>query len=220
MPNNSSKWVSEYYDSLGPEWRLTQDLLQETIDLFGIPMFFIPKEITTRDDIWGGHIGQNILDKSYEVTMALLTYENFSEAGTLFGKFGINVSDKIKLAMCQDTFEKITGYENGLTRVGDLIYVPTLKKCGKAFWEVRAVDPNDRNKLMMFGANHVYIFSANVLKLDVTDKFESPVSDINEVQSFVDEIGNLEKTEVDRQTTTVAPALNDFSETDPFSGNR
>ena len=213
------KLMNEFYDSKSGEWALTHSIICDAIEFVGAPMFYVRKEISVRDDIFGDDMGQNVLEHSHPMTMALLSYSNFDDAGTLFGKFGMNITDKIKLVVAQDVFQKITGITNALQRVGDMIYMPLFKKAGKQWWEIRAIDPADKDKLLQFGDEHVYVFGCNLLKLDKTDSFKTPIAELNNIGSFIDAISTLEKTEVNRQAVTFDPD-SPFNSGDPFNSDK
>lgn len=208
---------SEYLDSKSGEWKTLHELICEYIEVSGIDIFYIPKEITTRDDIFGQDIGANVLSRAYKMRMSPIDFKSFKDSATLFGKMGINITDKLRLVIAQDVYEKTTGFSSGLARVSDIIYIPLLKKCEKSMWEIRSVVPFDDDKLMQFGDEHIYIFGCELLKLDATDEFRTPLPEVNQVGSFMDNLAGLEKTEVDRKMGEIAP---DFDEEDPFNSNR
>jgi hypothetical protein len=212
-----NKNFSEFYNSKSGEWKLLHELIVEAIEMAGLSVFYIPKDITTRDDIFGADIGANLLDKTFEIPMAPLNFKSFKDSAFLFSKMGINVTDKLSLVVAQDVFEKKTGYENALSRVGDIIYIPLLKKCNKSAWEIRSITPYEEDNVMQFGDEHIYIFGCEVLKLDSTDKMKTPLEEINRITDFIDNLATLEKTEVDRRIDNIAP---DFDEGDPFNNNR
>lgn len=208
---------SEFYNNGSGEWKLLHELIVEAIEMAGLSVFYIPKDITTRDDIFGGDMGANIMTKTFEIPMAPLDFKSFKDSAFLFSKMGINVTDKLTLVVAQDVFEKKTGYESALNRIGDIIYIPLLKKCNKSIWEIRSITPYEEDKVMQFGDEHIYVFGCQVMKLDATDKMKTPLEEINRITDFIDNLAVLEKTEVDRRIEKMTP---DFDEGDPFNSNR
>jgi len=213
MPNHL---FSETQNPESGEWKLLHDLIHEAIQTFGYEFYYIPKDITTQDDILGEDVGVNILNKAIPMYFGLLNYQNFDDAGSLFGKFGINVTDKIKLVICQDDYQRLTGIQDGNSRLEDILYAPHLKRSGKAYWSINSINLSDDGNLLRFGDNHVYIFGLEVLKHDSTDKLN--ISDdfigdeINAINDFKNEIVELEQESIEDDDTT-----HYFNPNDPFN---
>jgi hypothetical protein len=119
------------------EQTLIHSLSQEFIRNYGIDVTYLPRERLQEDLIFG----ESTIDKfsdSYDVEMYIESTDAFEGEGQLFAQFGLELKDRITLAVNPLKFTEYTGMDKPLE--GDLIYFPL----SDSLFEVTNV-PTDRS---------------------------------------------------------------------------
>jgi hypothetical protein len=110
------------------EQRLLDDLTEEMIKIFGIDVYYLPRNTGAVDEIFT-EAPNSSFDRAIELEMYINTYEGFQGQGDLLSKFGLNVEDKLTLSVSRRRFFDEIG--NPLSflrpREGDLVYFPFTK---------------------------------------------------------------------------------------------
>lgn len=111
------------------EQRLYQDLIIESLKVYGQDVYYIPREIVNRDNIFGDD-NTSRFDNAYRVEMYIENTEGFDGEGDLFSKFGIEIRDAATFIVARRRWQQTVGqYENTIDeqfyrpREGDLIYL-------------------------------------------------------------------------------------------------
>jgi len=123
--------------SASQEQLLLENLIIESIKIYGHEVFYIPKSFRSKDDVY-------LEDPSVEYTNPILiemyikNVEGFEGDGKFFSKFGIEVRDQITLTLANRVFYEEIGSQQGLERPneGDLIYFPLNRK----IFQIKYVD--------------------------------------------------------------------------------
>jgi len=124
MPTNP------YFRNTGhrAEQNLYEDLIIESIKMFGQDFYYIPREVTHEDRLLGEDI-QSVFDQSYVIEMYVENVESFGGAGDIFQKIGLEIRDETTLVVSKrrwrDTI-KSGGPDKALNRPreGDLVFYP------------------------------------------------------------------------------------------------
>lgn len=104
------------------EQNLYDDLTVEAIKMYGMDVFYMPRETLERDNIFGEDIKSAFSD-NYMIEMYLDSVDGFEGDGNILAKFGMQVKDSATLIVSKRRFqETIWGQVRPVE--GDLIFVP------------------------------------------------------------------------------------------------
>jgi hypothetical protein len=110
------------------EQMLKEDLIIESIRIWGQEFKYIPRKLVSKDNI----LGEDRLSKfegSFPIEMYLETYDGFEGQGAFIQKFGLAMEQSATLTVARRRWEQLVG-RYGVTTVptrpneGDLIYFP------------------------------------------------------------------------------------------------
>ena len=111
------------------EQLLIEDLIIESIKIYGLDMYFIPRNPNTIDKIYGEDPAREYIH-AIPVELYVKNIEGFAGEGDFLSKFNIQIRDQITLSIARRVFEQEVGILELITRPreGDLIYLPLNKK--------------------------------------------------------------------------------------------
>ena len=131
-----------YFNNYGnnQEQSLIEDLIIESIKIYGIECFYLPRTMVAEDTLFG----EDVLSKfenAYPLEMYVKSTDGFEGDGDFLSKFGLEIRDEMVLTISQRRFgEEVeisdTTESIGRPAEGDLIYFPLN---GKTF-EVKFVE--------------------------------------------------------------------------------
>jgi hypothetical protein len=124
------------------EQNLLEDLIVESIRIYGEDMTYIPRNYGNPDVLYTAD-DQSYYMSTYSIEMYIKSVDGFSGDGSFMSKFGLEIRDQVIFSVAQRVFANEIGSETGFTRPreGDLIFFPLNKKC----FQIRYV-----NKFEMF----------------------------------------------------------------------
>ena len=146
------------------EQRLTQDLINEHLKMFGVEVTYIPRKFVGTDNILN-EVESSKFDDNFAIEAYVNTYEGYSGAGDVLTKFGMSLRDEVILTISKERYEDfiapfMAGLDDGtddsivpLTsrpKEGDLVYFPL----GQRLFEVKFVEHED--PFYQLGKNYVY----------------------------------------------------------------
>lgn len=111
------------------EQLLIEDLVLESIKIYGHDMFYCPRTIVAKDDI----LGEDPLSEynsAYEIDLYIKSYDSYEGDGTFLSKFNLEIRDQVTLTVSVRNFMNEIGSIATLERPreGDLIYIPMLDR--------------------------------------------------------------------------------------------
>ena len=111
------------------EQNLINDLVYESIKIYGIDIGYMPYTEDDTDDIL------NESRKKYygsysQCEMYIRNVEGFEGEGDFLGKFGLEIRDRVTFSVARRAFSESVEADTGLTRPreGDIVYLPLNKK--------------------------------------------------------------------------------------------
>lgn len=118
------------------EQNLYEDLIIESLKIYGQDVYYIPREIVNRDTIFDDD-NVSRFDNAYQIEMYIENVEGFDGEGDLFTKFGVEIRDAATFIVSRRRWKDRVGmFENSeeepfyRPREGDLIF---LKLSGSIF---------------------------------------------------------------------------------------
>ena len=122
------------------EQNLYEDLVIESLKIFGQDVYYIPRTLVSRDDILNEDPASSF-DDAYLIEAYIENQEGFEGAGDLYQKFGLEIRDEANFIISKRQWERLIGlYNNDLyeakPREGDIIFLPL----SNSFFEITFVE--------------------------------------------------------------------------------
>ena len=122
------------------EQNLVEDLIVESLRMYGHNVYYLPRKIVNEDTILGDAADSSFED-AYEVEMYLEGVEGFEGEGDLYSKFGVEVRDTATFIISRRSWERFISLDTNLAtslrpNEGDLIYFPL----SKSVFEIKFVE--------------------------------------------------------------------------------
>lgn len=155
------------------EQNLIEDLVVETIKIHGLDMYYIPRELVDKENIFGDDPISNFR-QHFIIEMYIQSIDGFEGDGDIIGKFGLEIRDSATLVVSKKRFQNVTDKFRPLE--GDLIYFPLSKK----FFEIKFVE--HENPFYQLGKNYVYSLSVELFQFSEEEIF----TQIEEIDSAID----------------------------------
>lgn len=122
------------------EQHLYEDLVIESLKIFGQDVYYIPRTLINRDNILGEASAS--FDDAYLIEAYIEGAEGFEGAGDLYQKFGLEIRDEATFIVSRRQWRKLVGFfnnelaEEGKPKEGDLIFLPM----SNSFFEINFVE--------------------------------------------------------------------------------
>jgi len=123
------------------EQSLYEDLVIESLKIFGQDVYYIPRSLVERDTILNEDPASSF-DDAYLIEAYIENQDGFEGAGDLYQKFGLEIRDEATFIISKRQWERLIGlYNNTLDNVhkpkeGDIIFLPM----SNSFFEITFVE--------------------------------------------------------------------------------
>lgn len=208
------------------EQELIDDLVIESIKIYGVDVIYITKAIKGRDSIFNEDDYPEY-NETFEFESYVKNMEGFDGDGDFLSKFGLEIRDQLTLTVANRTFERyVTREVTNIIRPreGDLIYFPINEK----LFEITYVE--HESVFYQMGKTQVFDMTCELLeysnqrfntgRTEIDNYFEAYNTDIyvsNTATLNALSIADDNAQNLDFELT--ADGILDFSEVDPFSEN-
>jgi hypothetical protein len=200
MPTTSLYFNNYSYTG---EQNLIENLIIESIKIYGIEVFYMPRTLVKEDQLFGEDVLSKFED-AYPIEMYIKSVDGFQGDGDFLSKFGLEIRDEMVLTVARRRFgEEIeadattpVNETNGSGRPmeGDLIYFPLN---GKIF-EVKFVEHEaifyQMGSLQTYDLTlELFEYSHEELNTGIADidAIEDTYSSVKENFELLDESGNV-----------------------------
>ena len=172
--------TNHYFNHYGTDTadqRLTENLIIESIKIYGIDVYYMPRATVNMDTIFGEDRLSEFTDARM-IEMYVKNVDGFEGEGTLVSNFGLEVRDQVTFTLSQRRFAELN-FETGIRETqpasGDLIYFPLTK----GLYEIRSV--RDATVFFQMGALQTFDLLCEVFEysdealdtgIDTIDKIE------------------------------------------------
>ena len=112
------------------EQNLVQDLINEQLRTYGVEIFYIPRKFVTEKSIIR-EVVQSKFDMALPLEAYVDNYDQYSGAGNLLSKFGIESRDEVRLVISRERYEN---YISPLIEDQANIKLSTRPKTGDLIW--------------------------------------------------------------------------------------
>jgi hypothetical protein len=174
--------VNSYFQSfntgVASEQDLYEDLIIESIQIYGFETYYLPRHIVEEDDLLNEEISSKF-DKAYQMEMYLQELDGF-EGEDILSKFGYQTNDSCTLVIAKrrwDTLGPGDAYDPKQTRPleGDLVYIPF----SDTMFEIRFVE--DQKPFFQLNDLPVYQLQCDLFDYESQD-FDTGISDIDDIE--------------------------------------
>tara|TARA_B100000131_G_scaffold226689_1_gene218305 strand:+ start:2342 stop:3271 length:930 start_codon:yes stop_codon:yes gene_type:complete len=122
------------------EQNLYEDLVIESLKIFGQDVYYLPRTIVSRDDVLG-EASNSKFDDAYIIEAYIENAEGFEGAGDLYSKFGLEIRDEATFIISKRQWNKLIGVWNNsidypVPNEGDILFLPMTNK----FFEIQFVE--------------------------------------------------------------------------------
>ena len=172
------------------EQRLTQDLINEHLKMFGVEITYIPRKFIGTDDVWN-EVESSKFDDNFAIEAYVNTYEGYSGAGDVLTKFGMSLRDELQLVISRERFEDFIAPfisqedvdEVGLAvmrpREGDLVFFPL----GQRLFEIKFVE----HEVPFYQLGNTYVYELQCELFEYND--ETIDTGIDAIDSKTEDLG-------------------------------
>ena len=172
------------------EQRLTQDLINEHLKIFGVEVTYIPRKFVRKQTIIK-EVQSSAFDDNFLLEAYVNTFEGYGGQGDIMTKFGVSLRDELTVTISKERFEDFISpflsadddYElSTRPREGDIIFFPL----GARLFEVKFVEHED--PFYQLGKNYVYQLKCELFE------YEDEVIDtgIDVIDSQIEDIGFIQ----------------------------
>lgn len=172
------------------EQYLLEDLIIESLSIYGSDFYYIPRTLVGKDEI----LGEDRLSKfkdAYPIEMYLENVDGFEGNGAFIQKFGLMIEQTATLTVARRRWEQLIGRHNDTiipTRPceGDLLYFPL----SNALFEIKFVEHQD--PFYQLGKLYVYRLSVELFQY-ASEHIDTGIQDIDvfeSLKSFDIEVNN------------------------------
>ena len=215
-----------YFNNLesSAEQKLVEDLIIESISIYGHSIYYCPRTITAKDEIYGEDT-LSTYDKAYLFDVYIKSYDSYEGDGTFLSKFNLEIRDQVTFVIARRTYLTNIGDTEGEVRPleGDLIYSQMMKR----LFVVKYVQMQPT--FYQFGALQTYEVVCEMFEysnerlntgIEEIDALETQYSFANAASNavFSDALSDVFETNLEFQDK--ANNIIDWSETDPFSSGQ
>lgn len=158
------------------EQNLYEDLIIESIKIYGEDMYYIPRVITNYDNLLGEDASSQY-NHAIMVELYIKSIDGFTGDGNFMSKFGLQIRDQVVFSIAQRTFNQEVAIVTDQIRPneGDLIYFPLNRKC----FQIKFV--NKFEMFYQFGALQTWELTCELFEYS-NEQFNTGVDEIDSIQ--------------------------------------
>jgi hypothetical protein len=161
-----------------PEQELYQDLLCQAVQMAGIEIYYIPRNIVNFDKIYETD-DQSSYTNAIETICYLESIDGFGGQKDIFSKFGLEIRDQITVTIPKRIFDRTIKPISNSERPdeGDLIYFKLNQKC----FQVKFT--NNKEIFYPLGVLPLYRLTCELFEYS-NETFNTEISEIDSIQTL------------------------------------
>ena len=124
--------TNQYFNHHGtntPENRLIENLMIESIQTYGIDVYYLPRTLNNEDTLLGEDASSSY-NSAHTIEMYIKTVDGFEGSGDFIAKWGLQIKDQITFTVAKRRWQELGLSTDGRSKIpheGDLIYFPITK---------------------------------------------------------------------------------------------
>jgi len=158
---------------------LFEDLIIESVKWAGQDIYYLPRNIVTRDSILNEDV-ESQFDDAYMIEVYIEGNEGFEGEGNLMSKFGLEIRDEATFIVAKRRWEQMVGsFENdefqNRPNEGDLIYLPM----SNSFFEISFVE----HEMPFYQLSNLPVYKMQARLFEMNDEdFNTGVAEIDAIE--------------------------------------
>ena len=213
-----------YFENYGNsmEQTLIEDLIIESIKIYGIEVYYIPRSLGAKDELLNED-DLSTFDDSYLIEMYVKNIDGFEGEGDFLSKFGLQIRDSMTMTVAMRVFDGEVGKytEQVRPKEGDVVYFPLN---GKMF-ELQHVE----HEAIFYQMGSLQTYDLRMELFEYSgERFNTGIAEIDERFTDYDmttntAIANVETVDAWADNVTIqkeADDILDFTEINPFGENQ
>lgn len=158
------------------EQDLIESLIVETMGIYGHSVYYIPRSLVAKDDIYGEDPISEY-NKAFFVDMYIRSFDSFEGDGSFLSKFNLEIRDQTTFTIAKRSFQNEIGQYTDLIRPleGDLVYSPMLKR----LMIIKYVNPTPI--FYQMGALQVWDLVCEAFEYS-SERFNTGIQEIDEIE--------------------------------------
>jgi len=213
------------YDNFN-EQNLIDDLVIESIQVYGIDIDYISGEFNKDTDVIFNENDTPLYDEMYEFEVYVKNVDGFEGEGDFMSRFGLEIRDTVTFAVAIRTFERHVTRKDAekiRPKENDIIWMPLNQKMYRityvehesVFYQSGALQVYDMKCELMEYSNER--FDTGRYEIDHYFDDVTTVMTGNNAVTTLTQLANTDPTSQNFDFESVADDILDFSEIDPFS---
>lgn len=155
---------------------LIEDLIIESIKIYGHDLYYCPRTLINKDDIYGEDPISEYRS-AYFVEMYIKAFQSYEGDGQFLSKFNLQIRDQTTFTMAIRTFDNDIGSIEAIDRPqeGDIIYSPMMRRA----FVVKYVE----NKAIFYqmGALQMYDLTCEVFEYS-SERLNTGIKEIDDIE--------------------------------------
>lgn len=170
----TSHYFNNYQNSM--EQNLLEDLIIESIKIYGEDMYYLPRVLNNKDELYGTDDSSSY-DEAILVEFYIKSVDGFGGDGNFMSKFGLEIRDQVTFTIAKRVFDEEVGSSRGFPRPreGDCIYFPLNKKV----FQIKYV--SNKPVFYQMGALQVYDVTCELFEYS-GESFNTGIPEIDDIQ--------------------------------------
>jgi hypothetical protein len=158
------------------EQGLLEDLIIESIRIYGENMYYVPRTFNNKDKIYGED-SVTTYENATLVEFYIKNVDGFEGDGNFMSKFGLEIRDQVTFVIAKRVFEEEVDQNGsfGRPREGDLIYFPLNQK----LFQIKYV--NNKPIYYPLGALQTYELTCELFEYS-GEQFNTGIPEIDDIQ--------------------------------------
>lgn len=158
------------------EQHLYEDLIVESLKIYGQDVYYIPRTLVNRDNILGEDPASKF-DDAFLIEAYIENVDGFEGAGDLYSKFGLEIRDEAQFVISRRVWERRVGTYSSNTidprpQEGDVLFLPMTN----SFFEISYVE--DDKPFYQLSDLPVYRLNCSLFEYNDED-FDTGLEDID-----------------------------------------
>jgi len=102
---------------------IVQDMVEEVVEVVGFPAKYLPRKYGSAIDPIFGEDPSSKFDTVWTFNVLIDDYQEYGDVGDFYGKFGVQVTDEMKVSFTKKDFaEQTVATDDDTPIAGDLLY--------------------------------------------------------------------------------------------------
>ena len=162
------------------EQRLVEDLIIESLKIYGHDIYYMPRTLVNRDTIFDED-ELSKFEQAYPLEMYMENVDGFGGDGELFQRFGLEVRDQVSFVLSRRRWQQLVDTSGGTFTLddrpseGDLLYFPKTR----SLFEIKFVEFQDP----FYQLGQIYVFRMQCELFEYSsEEIETGYGDIDQLE--------------------------------------